>query len=197
MIKVKKYIIISSLFIILTIPLFFGIFIEYFTIRVLNWFVILIFILGLFLLLFLDKIIEIFGYDNKNVEVMRAHDVINAFINKNYRFTMCFFLLIIVIVEELIFRYYIIGVLTYSSKLESLTVIFISSLIFSLFHIHIWFRYRNLQIFLINLSSPFLLGFFNGYILITLGLLPCIAIHYAIVLYLYYGIYKRYFKTHN
>ncbi|MFX1309236.1 MAG: type II CAAX prenyl endopeptidase Rce1 family protein [Promethearchaeota archaeon] len=195
MIKVRKYIILCGLLIILTTPMFFGVYLEYFTIKELDWFIIVIFIIGLLVLLFLGKIIEIFGYNNKNVEVMRKQDVINTFINKNNKIIIWFFFPIIIIIEELIFRYYSLGILVHVLELDSIIAIPISSLIFSLFHIHIWFRYKNLTILLINLGYPFLMGLYIGYVFLKLGIIPSIIIHYTIALTLYYNIYRRYFKT--
>ncbi|MFX1388395.1 MAG: type II CAAX prenyl endopeptidase Rce1 family protein, partial [Promethearchaeota archaeon] len=183
------------LLIILTTPMFFGVYLEYFTIKELDWFIIVIFIIGLLVLLFLGKIIEIFGYNNKNVEVMRKQDVINTFINKNNKIIIWFFFPIIIIIEELIFRYYSLGILVHVLELDSIIAIPISSLIFSLFHIHIWFRYKNLTILLINLGYPFLMGLYIGYVFLKLGIIPSIIIHYTIALTLYYNIYRRYFKT--
>lgn len=195
MIKVRKYIILCSLLIILTTPMFFGVYLEYFTIKELDWFIIVIFIIGLLVLLFLGKIIELFGYNNKNVEVMRKQDVINTFINKNNKIIIWFFFPIIIIIEELIFRYYSLGILVHVLELDSIIAIPLSSLIFSLFHIHIWFRYKNLTILLINLGYPFLMGLYIGYVFLKLGIIPSIIIHYTIALTLYYNIYRRYFKT--
>ncbi|UCC20593.1 MAG: CPBP family intramembrane metalloprotease [Promethearchaeota archaeon] len=193
MIKVRKYIILSCLLITLIIPMFFGFFIEYFRIIELNWCVFLIFIIGLLILLFLGKIIEVFGYNDKNIEVIKKQDVISAFINKDNKLIIWLFFPIIIVIEELIFRYYLIGFLI--QTLESVLVIFISSIAFSLFHIHIWFRYKNLKILLINLGYPFLMGLYSGYIFLKLGIIHCILVHYVIALSMYYGIYRRYFKT--
>jgi len=195
LIKVRKYIILSSLLTILIIPMFFGIFLEYFTIIELNWFIILIFIIGLLMLLFMGKIIEIYGYNNKNVEIIRKQDVISAFVNRNNKLIIWLFFPVIIIIEELVFRYYTIGILVHMLEFESVVAIFISSLAFSLFHIHIWVRYKNLSILLINLGYPFLMGLYNGYIFLKLGIIACIIIHYIIVLTLYYNLYTRYFKT--
>jgi hypothetical protein len=195
LIKVKKYIIIIILFANLTVPVFFGLYLEYFTIRELNWVVIIITISGLFILLFMGKIIEIFGYNQKNVEVMRENDVINALINGDSKLILWFFFPIIIITEELIFRYYTIGFLDYNLKLEPVIVIILSSLFFSTYHIHIWFRYKNLTILLINLGYPFMLGLYNGYVFLNIGIIPCILAHYFIAFYSYYNIYRRYF--HN
>jgi len=197
LIKVRKYIIIICLFTLLTIPLFFGLYLEYFTIKELNWLIIIIIISSLFILLILGNLIEIFGYDQKIVEVMRKNDVIYAFINRDNKLLIWFFFPIIIITEELIFRYYTIGFLVYTLKLELIVVLFFSSLFFSIYHIHIWFRYKNLRLLLINLGYPFLLGLYIGYIFLKLGIIPCIVIHYAIALYSYYYIYRRYFRNND
>ena len=107
---------------------------------------------------------------------------------------MVFFFPIIMIIEELIFRFYIIAILINQVELEALVAVFISSLVFSIFHIHTWFSYKSLRILLVNLIFPFLLGLYNGYIFLTMGIIPCVIIHYIIVLNLYYNLYKRYFR---
>ena len=177
--------------------MFFGVYLEYFSIRELNWSVILIFIIGLSIILILGKIIEIYVYNDKSVEDIRKQDVINAFINRNDRIIIWFFFPIIIIIEELVFRYYSIGILVHVLDLESVTAIFISSLGFSLFHIHIWYRYKNLTILIINLGYPFLMGLYIGYLFLKLGIITCIIIHYVIALSLYYNIYRRYLKIKN
>lgn len=193
--KIRKYIVICSLFIILTIPIFFGVYIEYLIVHHINWVIILILTLGLFLLFFIGKFIEIFGYNKNNIKIMEEQDVINSFINKNNKLIIWFFFPMIIIIEELVFRYYAIGLLVHILKLELIIVLFISSLIFSLYHIHIWFRYKNLTILLVNLGYSFLMGLYIGYVFVKLGIIACILIHYILVLYLYYNIYRRYFKT--
>jgi len=172
----------------------FGIFLEYFIIIELDLLIILIFIIGLLILLFLGKIVEIFAYDNKNFEVIRKQDVMNAFINRNNKIIIWFFFPVIVIIEELVFRYYNIAILVQILKVESIAAIFISSVGFSLFHMHIWFRYKNLKILLANLIYPFFIGLYLGYIFLKLGIILCIVIHFFIALFSYYNIYRKYFK---
>ena len=194
MIKVRKYIILNILLISLTIPIFFSVYLEYFIIRELNWFVILIFIIGVLMLLFFGKIVEIYGYNDKVVKIIRKQDVINALITRNNIIIIWFFFPIIIIIEELIFRYYLIGLLINQSYLGDMLVILISSLIFSIFHIHTWFSYKSIRILVIYVSYSFLLGLYNGYILLTLGIIPCVIIHYSLAYVSYHGIYVRYFK---
>ncbi|MFX0039627.1 MAG: CPBP family intramembrane glutamic endopeptidase [Promethearchaeota archaeon] len=177
--------------------MFFGVFFEYFIIIELDWFTFLIFLIGLLVLLFLGKLIEIFGYSSKSVEVIRKQDVLNAFINRDNKSIIWLFFPVIIIIEELIFRYYSIGILVQILKMESIAAIFISSLAFSLFHIHIWFRYKNLKILLLNLIYPFFIGFYIGYLFLKLGIIMCVLIHFLIALTLYYNLYKRYFKKNS
>jgi hypothetical protein len=179
----------------LTIPIFFGVYAKYLIIQQINFIIILIFISGLFLLFFIGRIIEVFGYNKKNIKIIEKQDVINAFINKNNKLIVWLFFPMIIIIEELVFRYYAIGILVYLLELELIIALFISSLIFSLYHIHIWFRYKNLIILLVNLGYSFLMGLYNSYLLLKLGIIPCIIFHYILVLYLYYNIYRRYFKN--
>ncbi len=195
--KNRKYVILGILLIILIIPMFLGIYIEYLFLQELNLFVILILIFGLFMLLLIGKLIGIYGYDNESIERMKKHDVVDVMINKDNRIRLWLFFPIIMIVEELIFRYYIIGFLLNQLDLEVIFAIFISSLIFSLYHVHTWFAYKNLRILLIYLFYSFLLGLFNGCILLTLGIFPCVGIHSGLAMYLYYSLYKKYFKTAN
>jgi len=193
--KVRKYIIISIVFAFLTIPIFFGLYLEYFTIRELKWLIITIIISGLFILLILGKLVEIFGYNQNTVEAMGKHDVIYVFINRDNKSLIWFYFPIIIIIEELIFRYYTIGFLDYTLKLDPVVVIIVSSLFFSIYHIHMWFRYKNLLILLIYLAYPFMLGLYTGYLFLNIGIIPCILVHYFIALYGYYGIYRRYFQN--
>ncbi len=194
--KIRKYAILGFILIALLIPMLFGIYIEYLFIRELNYTVIFIVIFGLFIFLILDKLIAIYGYNYQSFNAIKEQDVIIAFTSRNDKAVICgIFLPMIMIIEELIFRYYMIGFLLNQVRLDVISAILISSIIFSLFHIHIWFRFKNLKLLLINLGDSFLLGVFNGYILLTLGLIPCILIHYILVLILYYNIYKRYFKN--
>ncbi|MFX1366430.1 MAG: type II CAAX prenyl endopeptidase Rce1 family protein [Promethearchaeota archaeon] len=126
---------------------------------------------------------------------MRKHDVTNALIEGNNRKIILIFLPLTMIMEELIFRYYLIGILINSLNLDDLSVIFISSLIFSLYHFHAWFSYKNRTLLLVNLIYPFLMGLYLGYMFLSFGIIFCILIHYLLVFYLYYNISKRYFRN--
>ena len=135
--KIRKYTILTTLCIILIIPIFFGIYSEYLYVRKLNLFVILILLFGMLMLLLIGKLIGIYGYDNESIENMRKHDVIEALINKTNKLRLWLFFPIIMVIEELIFRYYCIGFLINQVDVDVIMAIIISSLVFSLFHIHI------------------------------------------------------------
>lgn len=125
---------------------------------------------------------------------MRKHDVTNALINGNNRIVILVFFPLTMIMEELIFRYYLVGFLINSLNLEIVSVLFISSLIFSLYHIHTWFSFKNLTLLLINLLFPFLMGIYLGFVLLNFGIIACILIHSILAFSLYYSIYRRYFR---
>jgi hypothetical protein len=173
----------------------FGVYIQYTFISVLDPFFIIPFILGFLALIILGKLIEKFVFNDEKIELMRNHDVMNALINNNSKKVIWFFFPLTMIMEELIFRYYTIGFLIISLNLEVISVIFISSVIFSLYHIHTWFSFKDLTILLVNLVYPFLMGLYIGYVFLNLGILPCILIHYILAFFLYYSLYVRYFKA--
>ncbi len=193
--KIRKYTLIIIIFIILIIPTFLGYYWEYFFIREFDVYVVLILIFGFIIFFIMGKLIEIYVYNDNRIEVLKKNDIINAFISKKNRIVIWIFFPIIMIIEELIFRFYTLTFLVNQIELKALVAVFISSLVFSLFHIHTWFSYRSLRILLVNLIFPFLLGLYNGYIFLTIGIIPCFIIHYIIVLNLYYNLYKRYFKN--
>jgi len=188
----KKYIIICITTIILIIPVFFQVFIEYFTIRESNLTSITVLILGISLLLLVGILIESFAYDSDLFELIKNHDLIDSFINKEKRGIVLFFFSITMIMEELIFRYYSIGILNSLLNLNYYISILISSLAFSIYHIHIWFSFKNLKLLLINLIYPFLMGFYLGYIFLSYGYVSCFIGHYIIAFFMHYSLYRRY-----
>jgi len=135
-----------------------------------------------------------FGFTKDCLDIIKKHDVIDVLIEKRNRLPIFSLFLITMIMEELIFRNYLINLFIRTVKLQIILGIFISSLIFSLYHIHTWFVYKDLRISVIYLINSFLLGLFNGYIFLTLGLITCIIIHTSIAFLFYYNLYKRYFK---
>ncbi|MFX1379111.1 MAG: CPBP family intramembrane glutamic endopeptidase [Promethearchaeota archaeon] len=191
----NKYIIIGILSIFLIMPMILGVYVQYIFVRTLDIFIFLFFLFGLVTLFIIGKLIHNYIFNKDSIELMRKHDVTNALINRNNRIVIWLFFPLTMVMEELIFRYYLIGFLIDSLKLDVLSVIFISSLIFSLYHIHTWFSYKNLTILITNLVYTFLMGLYIGFLFLNIGIVPCILIHYTLAFSLYYNIYKRYFKT--
>ena len=187
----KKYLFITLAVIILIFPLFFGIYTEFLIINDFTLFTLAYLLVGFVFLLVLGKVMDHFMYKGASKETMKHHDVINALLNKNGKFILLVFFPLTMIMEEFIFRYYLMGLLLLQLKLGLILVILISSVVFSLYHLHIWFKFKNLKILISYLISSFLLGIYNGYLLITLGIFACIIVHTILVFILYYNLYKK------
>ncbi len=172
-------------------PLFFGIYTEFLIINDLNLFTLAYLLIGFLFLLVLGKVMEHFMYKGASKETMKHHDIINALLNKNGKIILFVFFPLTMIMEEFIFRYYLMGVLLYQLKLGLILAILISSIVFSLYHLHIWFKFKDLNVLISYLISSFLLALYNGYLLITLGIFVCIIVHTILVFILYYNLYKK------
>jgi len=186
-----KYITITFVVTLLIIPLFFGIYIDFLFVSEFSLCVILFLLIGFLFLVGLGKLIEILMYNDKSKEMMKQHDVIKALLNGNDIIVLLVFFPLTMIMEEFIFRYYLVGILLHQLKLEIILAFLISSAIFSLYHLHIWFKFKNLKILVSYLISSFLLAIYNGYLLITLGIFACIIVHTSLVFILYYNLYKK------
>jgi len=187
----KKYLSVTVVVILLTIPIFFGIYIDFLIVSELNLGVVLFLLIGFVILLGLGKVMEFLMYGERSRELMKQHDVIKALLNGNDISVLLVFFPLTMIMEEFIFRYYLIGVLFYQLNLGFILAIIISSIVFSLYHFHIWFRFKDLKILISYLISSFLLGIYNAYILLTLGILACIIVHTVLVFILYYNLYRK------
>ncbi len=176
---------------ILIVPLFFDIYTEFLVINNLSLFTLAYLLIGFVFLLVLGKVMEQFMYKGVSKETMKHHDVVNALLNKDGKIILSVFFPLTMIMEEFIFRYYLVGFLINQLKLGLILVILISSIVFSLYHIHIWFRFKNFKIFVAYLISSLFLGIYNGYILLSLGLFACIITHSILAFLLYYNLYKK------
>ncbi|MHA1239780.1 MAG: CPBP family intramembrane glutamic endopeptidase, partial [Promethearchaeota archaeon] len=187
----KKYLTITFAVILLIVPLFFGIYTEFLIVNDYSLFTLAYLLIGFVFLLVLGKVMEHFMYQGASKENMKHHEVIKALLNKNGKTLLFIFFPLTMIMEEFIFRYYLIGILLYQLKSGLFLAILISSVIFSLYHLHIWFKFKNLKILISYLISSFLLALYNGYLLITLGIFVCIIVHTILVFILYYNLYKK------
>ena len=186
-----KYLTIAVVVIFLIIPIFFGIYIDFLIVSELSLGVILFLLIGFVFLLGIGKVMEVLMFSERSKELMKQHDVIKALLNGNDIIPLLVFFPLTMIMEEFIFRYYLIGILLNQLKLGLFLAILISSLVFSLYHLHIWFKFKNSKILISYLISSFLLAIYNGFLLITLGIFVCIIVHTILVFILYYNLYKK------
>ncbi|MFO8019837.1 MAG: CPBP family intramembrane glutamic endopeptidase [Promethearchaeia archaeon] len=180
-----------TLVVLLVLPILFGINRRYLFIIQITPFIILMAIFGVLLLIGLGKLIITYGFNQKSMEIMKKHEVIKAFTQKNFRVIFLWFP-ITILMEELIFRYYITGFL--ASVFDLLRAISLAGLIFGFYHIHIWFFSENKKITLIFILFSLILGIVLNFILYYLGILFCITMHYFLVTWIYYKLYKRYLQ---
>jgi len=146
---------------------------------------------GFVFLLGLGKVMEKFVYNETSKELMKQHDVVNTLMNGDSITALLVFFPLTMIMEELIFRYYLIGLLLNDLIGGIFLAVIISSIIFSIYHFHIWFRFKDKNILISYLISSFILGIYNGFILLTLGIFACIIVHAVLVFILYYNLYKK------
>ncbi|MBD3196255.1 MAG: CPBP family intramembrane metalloprotease [Candidatus Lokiarchaeota archaeon] len=151
-----------------------------------NFFIVII---SFLILLFIGLLIVYFGFSRECLEIMENHEVVNGLLRGQFNVLYLSFL-ITMIMEELIFRYLIIKILKYVF-LEEFIVILISAVIFSLYHIHIWFEFKKFRITLSYISFSFLVGLFLNNVFYRLGLLFCIILHYVIALFVYFLLSRR------
>ena len=187
----KKYLAITIVVFILIIPLFFNIYTDFLIINELNLYNLAHLLIGFVVLLVFGKIMNHIMFKGTSKELMKQHDVVKALMNKDGRTILFIFFPLTMIMEELTFRYYLIGFLLNPLKLEILSAILISSVIFSLYHIHIWFRFKNFKIFVVYLMYSLFIGIYNGFILLSLGIFTCIFTHSILVFISYYNLYKK------
>jgi membrane protease YdiL (CAAX protease family) len=187
----NKHIVIIVAVFLLLIPIFFGIYIDFLIVRELSLDVVLILVIGFVILLGIGKLTEKYLYNERSKEIMKQHDVVKALMDGNNKLVLIIIFPLTMIMEELIFRYYLIGILLNELNVELILTFVISSVIFSLYHIHIWFRFTDRNILISYLITSFLLGIYNGFILLNLGIFACIIVHGVLVFIIYYNLYKK------
>jgi len=187
----KKYSTIIFCVFVGIIPIFFGLFSDLLLIKNYDFIQLAIIIISGILLYTLGRVSEKFLFNHEILKILKDHDLIAALVNNNDKIIPLVMFPLTMIMEEFIFRFYAIGILLYLLKLEPSQSILISSIIFSLYHLHFWFRFKSRIIGIYFLVFSFLLGLLCGYILINLGLLFCILTHTALAYVLYYNISQK------
>ncbi|MHA2035961.1 MAG: CPBP family glutamic-type intramembrane protease [Promethearchaeota archaeon] len=191
----RKYLIICVVSLFLILPVFFGLYVENLFLQVSNLYTLLVLFGGLIVLVSLGELMDIFGFNKESLELIKDHDIIKSLISKKNRLGILVLFLMTMIMEELIFRYYLISVLYDTLNLNIFIVLLISSVLFTLYHIHIWFKFRNIRILGTFLCNSFLLGFFLGFIFLTLGFFACVIIHSLLAFLFYLNLFNRNFKV--
>ncbi len=188
--NIKHYLVLVSV-IFCMIPPFFGIFIKLIIISQFNVLILSLIIIGLIILYLMGKAFEKYGNTQDTLKLMSHHDLISALLNKNNKVVLFFFFPLTMVMEEFLFRFYSIGILYIVINLGPLESILMSSLIFSVYHLHFWFKFKNRRITIIFIIFSFFLGLLNGFVLLTIGLPFCILIHYLLAFILYLNISKK------
>ena len=191
--KHNKDILIIVVVLISLIPLFFGYYVQNIIIFSFDPIQFLFLLSGIVLLFLLGRIIFLKIINEKSINQMKNHELIESFINENEKWVKWLIFPLTMLMEELLFRFHAITILINLINLNSILAVLISSSIFSIYHIHFWFRYHDFRIFLSYLILSFFLGLLNGYTFIHYGLIACVIIHYGMAFELYYYLYRKFY----
>ena len=195
--KHNKDILIIVVVLISLIPLFFGYNVRNIILFSFNPIQFLYIMSGIALLFLLGRVIFWKLIDEKSISKMKDHELIESFINNNEKWVKWVMFPLTMVMEELVFRFYVITILIDLIVLNSNLAVIISSSIFSVYHIHFWFRYNDFRIFLAFLILSFFLGVLNGYVFIYYGLIPCFLIHYGMAFELYFYLYRKFYAERH
>ena len=91
--KNRKYIIISVISLLLILPMFFGLYVEYIIPQGSNLYTFLILFGGLVVLFTVGELMDLFGFNTESLELIKEHDVIQALIKKKKTETNSIFFL--------------------------------------------------------------------------------------------------------
>ena len=194
---IQKYLIIIILDVILLIPIYFGLFTRYLLIKEFNFSILLTLIISIIFFIAFSLIIQKYGYDKSTISLMVNHDVTATFLGNGNKLILLVFFPLTMLMEELIFRYYLIGFMDTILHLDAIAIILISSLIFSVYHLHFWFRFKNVRLTMIFIIGSFVMGIFLSFILMTLGLIFCVVVHFTLALLMYYNLANKIKKISN
>ena len=194
---IQKYLIISILDVILLIPIYFGLFTRYLLINEFNFSIFLTLIISIILFIAFSLIIQRYGYDKSTISLMVNHDATASFLGDGNKLILFLFFPLTMLMEELIFRYYLIGFMETILHLDVILIVLLSSLIFSVYHLHFWFKFKNVRLTMIFIIGSFVMGIFLSFILITLGLIFCVVVHFSLALLMYYNLANKIKKISN
>jgi membrane protease YdiL (CAAX protease family) len=194
---IQKYLIIIILDVILLIPIYFGLFTRYLLIKEFNFSILLTLIISIIFFIAFSLIIQKYGYDKSTISLMVNHDVTATFLGNGNKLILLVFFPLTMLMEELIFRYYLIGFMETILHLDVILIVLLSSLIFSVYHLHFWFKFKNVRLTMIFIIGSFVMGIFLSFILMTLGLIFCVVVHFTLTLLMYYNLANKIKKISN
>ena len=145
-------------------------------------FPIIILLFEIFAIFIIQKLIK------DSIFKMKEHLVVKALNEKNFLDLLLNFPLVIVF-EEILFRLYL---FVFIFNIFGLVVaIILSALIFSIYHLHVWFEFKDIRITYNFMFISGLLGLILGMIIYYFGIITSIIIHWLVVLSLFYYIEKK------
>ncbi|HMF32139.1 MAG TPA: CPBP family glutamic-type intramembrane protease [Candidatus Lokiarchaeia archaeon] len=143
--------------------------------------------LGVFILLTTIGILLIPKYLGASILKMETHVIFQAFETRD-RFTLLCVFPLTMVFEEALFRGFIAIGLSYIVSLGQWGAIFLSSAIFSTYHLHTWPTFKDIRITTCFMVFSFALGIACGYFVFTLGIIAVILLHWFSVFLIYYDL---------
>lgn len=147
--------------------------------------------IGLFILITLIGISLIARYLGKDIIVFEKHPVVEGLKSGN-KFSVWLIFPITMVFEEILFRGFLLGGISYIPELgNSWISIILSAVIFSLYHIHTWFTFKNKKVTLTFMSFSLVLGLCCGYYLFKVGIFGAILLHWFSVFLIFQDISSK------
>ncbi|MFX1236506.1 MAG: type II CAAX prenyl endopeptidase Rce1 family protein [Promethearchaeota archaeon] len=123
-----------------------------------------------------------------SITLLKEQLVVKSLQEKNI-LIMCVVFPLTMLFEEVLFRlYFFTFVFTHFGFFMAFVL---GTLVFSFYHIHIWFQFQNKRVLISFILISALLGMLLNITLLNLGLIACIFVHGILVLGLFYDIHLR------
>jgi membrane protease YdiL (CAAX protease family) len=124
-------------------------------------------------------------YDTNTIKKMTDHELVIFFTHHKGNFLFLLIFLLTMVMEELIFRFYLMGFFVLTLNVENLSGILFTSLIFSFYHFHTWFAFKDKKILFSYLLYSFFLGWLCSLILLKMGIIFSIIAHSSLAALIY------------
>jgi membrane protease YdiL (CAAX protease family) len=129
-------------------------------------------------------------YLGDNITKFENHLVVSGLKERNY-FMLGFVFPMTMLLEEVLFRGFLLGGMILWFQIPRGLAIVSSSVIFSLYHLHVWPSFRDKKILACFMGFSFLLGLACGYFLFEFGLLGSILFHSSSVFMIFKAIFTQ------